>query len=72
MNYIKELPSDGYLVPMDEGDPIFQNDKSFIWCVNHKSDGQFHLANRERAMCCYPLYWFELEADAILFKLKFY
>jgi len=72
VEYIKETTENGYVVPMDEGDPIFRTHPSFIWCVNHDSPGRFNLANRERAMSCYPLYWFELEADAILFKLKFY
>ena len=72
MKYVKSIPFDGYLVPMDEGDPIPLNHESFVWCLNHDSEGQFYLANRERAMSCYPLYWFELEEDAILFKLKFY
>jgi len=72
MKYIKSIPFYGYLVPMDKGDPIPRNHESFIWCVNYDSVGQFHLANRERAFGCYPLYWFELEADAIIFKLKFY
>ena len=72
MEYVKEIPCIGFFVPMEAGELILRNDKSFIWCLGHNSNGQFHLANRERAMSCYPLYWFELEADAIIFKLKFY
>jgi len=52
--------------------PFERDGELYPWCKNHDSEGYFNYANRySSGGNVRPQFWFELEADAMLFKLKF-
>lgn len=74
MNKAPELISsikDSYIL-IEVRTPFERDGELYPWCINHVSEGHFKWANRfSGGGNLNPLYWFELEADAMLFKLRF-